>query len=246
VPKLKGLEKLVKASSFVYNQGLYAIISKVSKDEFSKDSLEKNLADSDWIKEKVVIHEEVIEEVMKTRCVIPFKFATVFNSEDNLKKMLTEYGDKFRAKLNYLKDKEERSVKVYCDIGQLKQCLIKRKEEPLQVLDNEIESSSPGKAFFLKKRREELIKTIINKKLNEYSEDIFSKMKKESVEASINNLLSKEITARIDDMILNAAFLVERNRVSEFTNKVYILKERYEEEGISFNYSGPWPSYNFC
>ena len=91
IPKLKDMEKLVGGPYFVYHQGLYAVVSEVREDEFGEENLKKNLANLEWIKQKASIHEQVIEEVMKDACVIPFKFGTIFNNEDNLKTMLEEY-----------------------------------------------------------------------------------------------------------------------------------------------------------
>jgi hypothetical protein len=47
-----------------------------------------------------------------------------------------------------------------------------------------------------------------------------------------------------DKMILNAAFLVERDKASEFDQKVQEIAQRYEGK-LRFHYTGPWPPYNF-
>jgi hypothetical protein len=47
-----------------------------------------------------------------------------------------------------------------------------------------------------------------------------------------------------DNMILNAAFLVERTREEEFDAAVKALSRRYVQL-LSFKYTGPWPPYNF-
>jgi hypothetical protein len=45
-------------------------------------------------------------------------------------------------------------------------------------------------------------------------------------------------------MILNAAFLVERDRDKAFDEKVKEISRKYEEL-LTFKYTGPWPPYNF-
>jgi hypothetical protein len=47
-----------------------------------------------------------------------------------------------------------------------------------------------------------------------------------------------------DRMIMNAAFLVERDRAELFDKKVQEIAKRYEGK-LSFKYTGPWPPYNF-
>lgn len=244
-PKLKEIEDWVEKSSFIYNQGFYAVISKVSKGEFSKENLERNLADLDWVEKKAYIHERVIERVMKDRCVIPFKFATLFNDESSVKIMLKEQAETFKIKLNYLEDKEEWGIKIYCDIEKLKRTFIKQEDEFLK-LDNEISVSSSGKAFFLKKREEALVNAAAVKTLNEYSEESFTRLEKKSSQARVNKLLPKEFTGKKEDMILNAVFLVEKYKVNKFIDAADFLKKQYEDRGFFFDCTGPWPPYNFC
>jgi hypothetical protein len=46
-----------------------------------------------------------------------------------------------------------------------------------------------------------------------------------------------------DKMILNAAFLVEREREPEFDAAVKAIGLRHEN--LNIRYTGPWPPYNF-
>jgi len=249
VPELKGVYPHTKDFGvgvyFVHHQGIYAVVSKVKESEFSEENLKKNLANFEWIREKASIHEKVIEGVMKGACVIPFKFGTIFNTEDNLKTMLEEHVGKFKDRLKYLEGKEEWGVKIYCDMERLRGSLIREDKEILGI-DKEISSSSPGKAFLLKKKKGELLSTVVNKKINEYGQDSFERLSKQSLQTRINKLLPKEVTERKDDMILNSAFLVDKNKVGAFINIVDILKAQHEERGLFFDCTGPWPPYNFC
>lgn len=245
VPQVKEMESLADKLYFICYQDLYAIVSNVKQAEFNEENLKKNLANLEWVKIKVNIHERVIEWLMKDRCVIPFKFGTIFNNKDNLELFLDKYAEELKANLINFKDKEEWGVKIYCDIHKLKKKLIQEDKEIMDI-DKKIGSSPPGKAFFLKKKREELVKTTINKKLNDYGQKGFDGLKEHSLEARINKLLPKEVTERKEDMILNAAFLINKNNVSAFVNTVDTLKAQYEDKGLFFICTGPWPPYNFC
>lgn len=244
IPKLKETEDLVDNTRFLYYQGLYAVVSNVSTDEFSEENLKKNLANLEWIKEKANVHEKVIEAVMKNSCVIPFKFGAIFNTEENLKIMLKEHISEFKDTLNYLEGKEEWGVKIYCDIDKLKENLI-REDKGLLNIDKEINSASPGKAFILKKKKVELVNTSVNKKLNDYGQLIFERLNKHSIDSRINKLLPKEVTERKDEMILNSAFLIKKDKVENFMEAESALKEIFEEMGFFLDCTGPWPPYNF-
>jgi hypothetical protein len=46
-----------------------------------------------------------------------------------------------------------------------------------------------------------------------------------------------------DKMIMNAAFLVARDRETAFDAKVKAIGARHDM--LTFKYTGPWPPYNF-
>lgn len=244
-PGLEEAGSLVNNLYFVYQKGLYAVAGKVRESEFGEQNLKKNLADLGWVSTKASNHEKVIEEVMRGACVIPFKFATLFNTDDSLKAMLEQYAEEFKAVLKRLENKEEWGVKIYSDIEKLKASLADDEPEILEI-ENEINLSSPGKAYLLKKKKAELIEDTLNKKINEYGQESFELLKELSSEARINKLLPKEVTDREEDMILNSAFLVNKDAVDDFINMVDTLKMHYEDKGFFFDCTGPWPPYNFC
>lgn len=244
-PEIKEAKDLVDNLYFIYQHGLYAVVNKVSEDEFSKENLEKNLSDVEWVKKRVLIHERVIERIMKNTCLVPFKFATLFNHEDNVRACLEKDAEEFREKLFHLEGKEEWGVKIYCDREQLKENITREDEEFLNI-NKKISSSRPGMAFFLKKRTEELINTSINNKINNYGQKSYERLRGESLQTCINKLLPKEITERKDDMILNSAFLVDKDKANIFITTVDLLQAQYRSMGFSYDCTGPWPPYNFC
>ena len=47
-----------------------------------------------------------------------------------------------------------------------------------------------------------------------------------------------------DKMILNAAFLVDREKSKSFDDQITDIARKYEKK-LSFLCTGPWPPYNF-
>ncbi|MBU1121148.1 MAG: GvpL/GvpF family gas vesicle protein [Candidatus Omnitrophota bacterium] len=244
-PKLKDVDKVVDKLYFIYHCGLYAIVSKVSSEEFAKENLEKNLNDMDWVKKKANIHEQVIEGIMKSRCVLPFKFATLYNSEVSLKLSIENHVQAFRENLEVLEGKQEWGVKIYCDIERLKETLISRDQEILNI-NEEINNSSSGKGYLLKKKKEDLINQLLNKKYSSCTKACFEELNRHCVKSRINRLLPKEVTERKEEMILNSAFLIEENTAIDFIAVADSLKTAYKQEGFLIDCTGPWPAYNFC
>ena len=244
-PELREIEGLAKDLYVVCHNGLYAVAGKVEEEEFGHEGLKRNMADFEWIKAKASAHEKIIELVMADTDVIPFKFGTLFNTDNSLKAMLEQYGEDFKAILQKLQNKEEWGVKVYCDKEKLNENLINEDAEVLKI-ENEIKSASVGKAFFLKKKRNELIEKTLNERINECGQESFELLKELSFEARINRLLPREVTEREDEMVLNSAFLVDKDEVGDFHNMVDTLRMHYEGKGLLIDCTGPWPPYNFC
>ena len=229
----------------VYFQGIYAIVSSVSPDDFSEDNLKKHLADMGWVEKNIRLHEKVIEEVMKDRAVLPFKFGTVFESEANIEKLLKTQNVEFKAVLNLLAGKEEWGLKIYCNTEYFKDALCSGNERIIEK-EKEILAAGKGKAFFLKKKKDEIVKDIINEKISEYTKDCFERLKVTAADNKINNILPKEVTEKEEDMVLNAAFLINNKRIKEFENVLAYIRTKYKDLGLVFDCTGPWPPYNFC
>ena len=241
-PKINGLGNNLYS---ICNNGLYAVAGRVEQLEFGEEGLKKNLADFEWVKTRASLHEKIIERVMSSTNVIPFKFATMFNTDNSLKAMLEQYNQEFKAILQKLQNKEEWGVKVYCDKEKLNESLINEDAEVLKI-ENEIKSAPVGKAFFLKKKKNELIENTLCEKINDCGQESFELLKELSFEAHINRLLPREVTGREDDMVLNSAFLVDKDEADNFQNMVDILKMHCEGKGFLIDCTGPWPPYNFC
>jgi len=229
----------------IYFQGVYAIVSKVSPNEFSEDNLKKKLADMGWVERKVRQHEKVIEEIMGEIAVIPFKFATVFKSEENVKNLLKEQGQEFKRIISVLEGKEEWGLKMYCDLEKFKTMLI-GEDEKIKEIEKEIESAGKGKAFFLNKKRDSLVNNVLNQRISTYTQDSFDRLKKPTQDAKVNKLLPQAVTQKKERMVLNAAFLINKKRIKELDNILSYLKAKYAQKGLEFDWTGPWPPYNFC
>ncbi len=235
------LKKNMKGVYFIYYEGLYVVVSKVPEDEFNTENIRKRMSDMEWLNTKVIFHEKVIEGVMKNNCAIPFKFGTVFNSEKRMIAEIIEHEEELKDQLSYLKGKEEWGIKIYCNTKSLN-IFLSKEEEKILIMDKEISDSPPGKAFFLKKRREDMI----NNMTSVYSQDFLNKLKEVSIHLCVNRLLPKEITYKDDEMILNSAFFVNKNRREIFLDMVEVLRTQYGRCGFYFDCTGPWPPYNFC
>lgn len=81
-----------------------------------------------------------------------------------------------------------------------------------------------------------LTKNIDKENLNSVKEDIESSLGVKSIEAVKGRLFS-------DKLLLNTSFLIEKNKIREFSTEVAKLEKKYPQ--FKFQYTGPWPPYSF-
>lgn len=224
--------------------GVFAIMKDVYESEFSEENFKKNLSDFQWLETNARQHVEVINKISEQHTAIPFKFGTIFKTEDSLKKFITDYSDSLAENFKNIEGKEEWSVKIYSDRNALSEQIDELSAEAAE-LEKQIMASSPGKAYLLRRKKTDLIEQEINRICETYGQQYYDECTKHSESTNLNNLLPKEFTGREDTMILNATFLVKKNLVADFKNTVKTLSERDGNYGFFIESTGPWPPFSF-
>ena len=225
--------------------GEYKVIAKfVSPHEFSDVNLTKKGTDIAWLELHARNHLRVISEAMKIRPVIPFKFGTIFKSVENLQKFVLEYSDSLSENLLTIKDKEEWSVKIFCDRRRLNQQIAEISED-ITSLISEIAVSTPGKAFILKRKLEALIEQKVDNSFRIYGQICYDELAILCDQTLIKSCQHKDVTGKNDEMILNATCFIYKSKISHFMQAVATLQEKYRPFGFSVDIAGPWPPFSF-
>lgn len=229
---------------------LETVISKVSLKEFTSEKIQKRAQeDLNWIKEKVVAHEKVIEEAMrkddKILSVIPMRFGTIFKEKASLEDSLNKDYSKFKEVIDKIHGKHEWGIKVYLiDREQFEQT-IKEKNEAIKEKEKEIASLSEGMAFFMEEELKEVISKEMYKELNNIVDGLFERLGKQAVASVKSKILEKELTGRREPMVLNSAYLIPEEKKENFKKEAESLNEEIQTKGFYLEYTGPWPAYNF-
>jgi Gas vesicle synthesis protein GvpL/GvpF len=188
----------------------------------------------DPTRDNVLAHERVNEAVMKQFTVIPMSFNTVFKTREDIIELLRTAYDAFRDVLVKMEDKLEFGLKVVWDPEIVIQ-EIEKENENLRLLRQEI-SSQKGSTYFARMQYGRLVDSLLQDRSEQLVAEIFSALGDVAVASRANKPIG-------DKMILNAAFLVARDRESDFDAKVKQVDARYSN--LKLKYTGPWPPYNF-
>jgi predicted transglutaminase-like protease len=59
-------------------------------------------------------------------------------------------------------------------------------------------------------------------------------------------LESALLKAEHEQIVLNAAYLVDNSHREDFQAEAGKVKRKYEKQGLAIHLSGPWAPYSFC
>jgi hypothetical protein len=188
----------------------------------------------DATRENVLAHERVNEAVMKYQTVIPMSFGTVFKTRDDIVELLRGAHGAFQDVLAKMENKVEFGLKALWDREAMIRH-IEHEDEDIRRLKTEI-ASQKGSTYFARVQYGRLVDGALQSRSEQYVSEIFEALRDVSVASRANKPIG-------DKMILNAAFLVDRARESQFDARVKALGAKYD--ALTFRYTGPWPPYNF-
>jgi len=187
-------------------------------------------------RENTIAHEKAIEEVMKEHTVLPVRFATIANSEEKVKKILKKEYDNFKDLLGKIEGKKELGFKaVFKEDIVYKEIL--EKYENIKKLKSAITSMPPEKTYYQRMEIGKMVEEALGKERETYEKEILDTLNPLAEDTKINSVYGER-------MIVNAAFLVNKDKEAEFDGKVNELDAKYSDK-IRFKYVGTIPPFNF-
>lgn len=205
-------------------QDIAAIVSKTSVYIF------------DPTRENALAHEHVIESVMKTYTIIPMSFGTVFRTDNDIREVLRSIYVSLKDVLKQMENKLEFGLKVNWDRDRVLEEL-KDADEEIRRFHQEITRKHLQSTYFARMQLGRMIDKALSERSARYVRDIYEALRGVCVASRDNKPIG-------DKMIMNAAFLVERDREREFDKAVNKIAKQYGDL-LNFKYTGPWPPYNF-
>lgn len=190
----------------------------------------------DPTRENALAHEHVIETVMKNHTIIPMSFGTVFRTDDDIREVLKGIYSSVQDVLGQMAGKLEFGLKVNWDRDQIIEEL-KQQDEEIRRFHHEIIRKQLQSTYFARMQLGRMIDKALAERATQYVREIYEGLRICCVASRDNQPIG-------DKMIMNAAFLVEREREAEFDRVVNKIARKYGKR-LKFKYTGPWPPYNF-
>ena len=190
----------------------------------------------DPTRENALAHEHVIETVMKTHTIIPMSFGTVFRTDGDIREVLRSIYPSVKDVLKQMAGKVEFGLKVTWDRDRIVEEL-QREHDEIHRFHQEITRKHLQSTYFARMQLGRMIDKALEERSAEYVREIYETLRTICVASRDNKPIG-------DKMIMNAAFLLEREREAEFDAAVNRVAKKFGDR-LNFKYTGPWPPYNF-
>ncbi|NMO50728.1 GvpL/GvpF family gas vesicle protein [Actinoplanes sp. TBRC 11911] len=213
--------------SVVRAAGLTAVVSKVPLSRYGEEPMLRNLEDLTWLESAARAHHVVVDALSRVGPVVPARLATVYLDPDGVATLLTDRRDDFVDGLDRVAGRAEWGVKAYA----------------MESVTETPGAAESGTAYLRKRRAQ----------LTAHSEGLENAAREASaVHATLAHFAAgarrhapqdRRLSGAETAMVLNGAYLVDQDRVTEFTELVSALSKCHA--AVRIELTGPWPPYSF-
>ncbi len=188
-------------------------------------------------------HEEVLARALDVDAVVPFRFGTILPGEAELRSFVAEREPQLLETLERLRGAREWGAKALLEPETAETAATADDPRLAELAARAAEGS--GSAFFARKRLDAERSERVRRAAAELAEACHERLAACSREAVVNPLQPPELSGYAMPMILNGAYLVEREREEELRKALEQLQAEYADRGVVLELTGPWPAYNF-
>src|SRR6185369_2978680 len=172
--------------------------------------------------QSILDHARVVSDCFKDRTVLPFKFGTIFESDEALRQAVRGNKRSFTESVSRLKGKSEMHIKMIVP------------EALVQQIVSDV-APRPGNEYLTQLR----VKASRDRERQ-------SKARALSVQVhKLFNPLEEEVTCKKVEsgVLLDIAHLIDSNGVEKYQTRYNLAMRQFKDIQISL--SGPWPPYHF-
>jgi len=213
------------------------IVSNISYQDISAVISNYPMEKYELSKENLLAHEEVVERVMSDYTVLPMRAFTIAANAEEVRDFLRKHYRELTGLLKDMDNKVELGLTAYWkDMTPIFQEIVNENRK-IRKLREKIAGIADRQGFKEKINLGEMVASALKYKKEIEGEEILRSFKKSAIDFRTSDV-------RGDEMIINAAFLIDRGWENEFDSKLSELNSKYAQR-IRFKYVVPMPPYNF-
>ena len=233
----------VQGIDLVAEGPLVGVTSRVSLQEFAEPALPERLRDTTWLEQMIRTHEQVLERVLEDASVVPCRFCSVYRSEAELRRFLSERREALQAALDRVRGRVEVGVKAFIDRDRFAAGRARQNEDVRQQ-ETQVSSAEGGRAYLERRRFEQLVASELERFRGEAADRLHTRLLAAAEDGLALPLQAPELSGREEEMVFNGAYLVTADR-GAFEQALASLGRDFRDDGVELELTGPWPAYNF-
>ncbi len=227
------------------SDGVTALTSLVAARDYTGETIEVRAGDVDWVGPRAAAHDAVLTWASDRVDVLPFTMFTLFTNADAVRGMLRERRQSLAAALEHVKGAREYTLRVFQSVAPVDGDALANGNPRIAELEKLAAAATPGQRYLLERKLEKARREERSRGGAAVAADVASTLAAHSLDLVRSQLppADGEAAARA---VLDASFLVKRDRVDELRSALGALAEQYEPRGFRFEFTGPWPAYHFA
>ena len=184
----------------------------------------------------LLAHTRILETAMQQHTVLPVRFGTIVPDIHVLSRVLSQRNDELDAMHNRVDGMIELGLKVSWDRDRILHDVLGESSE-LNKLKEKISRKSPAQAYYDQIDFGRRLEDAMHEKRDQLAEDLLDHL------APLAGHVEK-LKPIDDQMVLNAAFLIEQDHENDFDQAMNQLADSHTGR-LDLRYVGPVPPYNF-
>jgi hypothetical protein len=232
---------------------LWAIVETVREADYGEGALARGLQNLDWVGERAVAHERVIERYLSAPAILPMQLFSMFTSDDRVVEHVRTDRRRVARILKRIDRKVEWGLRLTWDEKAARENIDRKHADPkgprrrAEAAKAGADLSGPrarqGSAYLARKRD---ILEVNRAQLAEARVEagrLYKAISREATEALRRTSLER--AAPGSRLLLDAAFLVPAAKAAAFRASLRKHTRGLHGSGVAVSLTGPWPPYNF-
>lgn len=234
----RGLAGAGPVHSLEISRGLFAIVTTVPFSRYGEQAIHRGLSNLDWVSRAAVAHEAVVESFKTAAAVLPMKLFTIFDSDARVVAYLRAQQTRLARIAKVVANHDEFGVRVALDgaAGQ-------RARARAAAAVREPPVRTPGIAYLRRKKARRDAAIELAQRGREVVAALYDRLSARARRA--RRRAAREIPVQDGPLLLDAAFLVPRNRSAAFRAQAAREARALARTGYGLTLTGPWPPYTF-
>jgi hypothetical protein len=208
-----------------------AVVSELDDVRFGAQEWRAHADDPEWLGRVAGEHNAVLQALVAEVDVLPLRLPSLHRDRAELEEVLRSDAAGFEAALAEVRGHVEWGAKIF---------LVRETDD-----GNEAPAAS-GRDYLMRKASQASRKEQAAAVRQRLVLEVHEELSMAATHAAVNAPQDRALSGRREPMLLNAAYLVPRERGQDFLTLADRLADGLFEQGMTLEVSGPWPPYNFA